>query len=218
MAYLTLRMLVVLPPYLAAHLFFQRFQQMKIGVACKSVLCAAFLGLTAHHCRINACSEEQSGSMPAMAARLLQTAAANFPLPRIWSMESIPDLSKQQTQAAGWMPRLVILSLVGSLPLRALHNKKEDLKGMFLCHRRELKWFLTLFSLISSKADEQLKPPCVLGFQTAWSGNCWRGEMYVASMLESWLAGACSNSLLKLHLPLPKNLQLWSYWVYCCLR
>ena len=115
-------------------------------------------------------------------------------------MESISDLSKQQTKVAGWMPK-VILSLVGSLPLRALYNKKEYSKGMFLCHREELKWFLALFSLISSKADEQLKPPCVLGFQTAWSGNCWRGEKTVASMLERWLAGACSNSLLKLHLP-----------------
>ena len=77
--------------------------------------------------------------MPAVAAKLLQTAAANFPLVKICSMESIPDLSKQQTQVDGSTPKLVILSLVGSLPLRALHSKKEDLNGMFLCHRRELK-------------------------------------------------------------------------------
>ena len=139
MAYLTLRMLVVLPPYLAAHLFFQRFQHMKIGVACSSVLCAAFLGLTAHHCCIRACREEQTGSMPAVAAKLLQTAAANFPVLKICSMESIPDLSKQQTQVGVSMPKLVSLSLVGILHLRSLHNKKEDINGMFLWDRREFK-------------------------------------------------------------------------------
>ena len=55
------------------------------------------------------------------------------------SMQSIPDLSKQQTQFDGSMPKLISLSLVGSLPLRVLHNKKEDLNGMFLFHKRELK-------------------------------------------------------------------------------
>ena len=87
---------------------------MNIGVACSSVLCAAFLGLEAHHCWISACGEEQSGSMPAVVAKLLQTAAANFPFVKICYMESIHDLSKQQTQVYGLMPKLVSLLLVGS--------------------------------------------------------------------------------------------------------
>ena len=74
--------------------------------------------------------------MPAVAAKLLQTAAANFPFVKICYMESIHDLSKQQTQVFGLMPKLVSLSLVGSLPLRDLHIKKEDLNGILLCHRR----------------------------------------------------------------------------------
>ena len=84
---------------------------------------------------------------------------------------------------------------------------------MFLCHRRELKWFLALFSLISSQAYEQLKTQWVLDLHTAWSGRCCMGECSVASMLESLLPGACSTCLLQLHLPSSQksaNLELLS--------
>lgn len=66
----------------------------------------------------------------------------------------MPALSSQQKHFDGSMSKLISLSLVGSLPQRVLYNRKEDLKGIFLCHNKELFLFLTLLSRISSQADE----------------------------------------------------------------
>ena len=146
MAYLTLLMLNILPQYLAAHLFFHMFQQMNIRVACMRNLWAAFFCLAVHRCCSSTCREKWSGSIPAVAAKLLKTWASRFPELKTCSMQFFPDLSKQQTQFDGSMPKLVSLQFVGNLDLRAIYNKKEDLNAMFLCNKREFKLFLALFS------------------------------------------------------------------------
>ena len=102
-------MFVVLLPYLAENLFFRKFQQMNIGVSCMSILWAAFFGLAVHHCWIRTGREEWSGSMPALPAKLLRTLAANIPVLKICSMQSIPDLLREQKQFDGSMPKLVSL-------------------------------------------------------------------------------------------------------------
>ena len=99
------------------------------------------------------------------------------------------------------MPKIVNLSLVGSLLLRVLHGKKEDLKGMFLFHRKEFNWFLILLSLISSQAEENVKLPLLLSSHTDISRLCCYGDISVVNMLENLLAGTCPISLLQLHFP-----------------
>ena len=63
--------------------------------------------------------------MPTVPAKLVPTLAARFHELKMCSIQSIHDLSKQEAQFDGLMPKLVSLSLVRSLPLRVLHNKKE---------------------------------------------------------------------------------------------
>ena len=100
------------------------------------------------------------------------------------------------------MPKLVNFSLVGSLPLKDIHDKKkEDIKGLSLCHVSVLNWFLFLFSLISFSTVDHLNKPLLLSFNTALYGSriCW--GIVVARMLASWHDGACSKNILQLHWP-----------------
>ena len=137
-----------------------------------SILWVAFFGLAVHHCWIRTCGEEWSGSMPALPAKLLRTLAANIPVLKICSMQSIPDLLREQKQFDGSMPKLVSFSFVGSLPFNILHTRNEDLNGMKLCHNKELNLFRGFLCLISSQAVEQLNLPSLLSFQMAWSCLC----------------------------------------------
>lgn len=138
-------MLVLLPPYLDAHLFFHRFQQMNIGQAYRSILWAAFFVLGVHHYWISICSEEWSVCILALPAKMLHTLASKFTLFKKCSMQSTLHLSRKKTQRDCSMQRLVSFSLVGCLPLRVLHSKKDDLKGMILFHKIEFKWFYIFF-------------------------------------------------------------------------
>ncbi len=114
-----------LPPYLQAHMFFHRFHMMNIGVACTDSFCGAFFALAVHHCYSSCCSEEWSNWKPVVFAKVLQTLSANYPVLKMWSMMSIPALSRQQKQCNGSMPKLDNILLVGILLLRVLHNKKK---------------------------------------------------------------------------------------------
>ncbi len=194
-------MFVALPPYLHAHLFFHKFQQTKIGVACNINWWPEFRGLTAHHCLSLACIDGCSISSPALAAKKLHTLLANWPELNICSMLSIPALSMQQKQCDGSMPMLVNFSLVGSLRFMALHKRKDDLKGIELCHKRLKNLFLGFLLLISSHAEWQLNLPWLSNLQTAWSGFCCCEGIAVAMILVKWVVGACSSNFLQFQLP-----------------
>ena len=165
-------MLVDLPPYLHAHLFFHRFQTIRTGVACSSSWWPSLRGLAVHHCRSFACNGVRSACSPAPAVKAFHTPAAKGPELKVWSMVSMPALSKQQKQGDGSMPKLVSFSFVGSLPFNILHTRNEDLNGMKLCHNKELNLFRGFLCLISSQAVEQLNLPSLLSFQMAWSCLC----------------------------------------------
>lgn len=77
----------------------------------------------------------------------------------------------QQEHSAGCTPNETTLSLVGSLPLRALHSKKDILKGMYLCHVQVFILFLVFFCLINSQAEEQVNFPFSFGFKIASSST-----------------------------------------------
>ena len=127
------------PPYFTAHLFFHRFQHMKMGVACNSNLCAGFFAFVVHQAWSCCCSEWPFWSIPVVPANLYQTLASCSPEMKLCWMLSIPALSIQQKHFDGSMPNLVSLSLVGSLPLRVLQKIKEVLKGICLFHNKELE-------------------------------------------------------------------------------
>lgn len=75
----------------------------------------------------------------------------------------------QQEQVAGSIPKKIVLSLVGSFLLKALHKRKEILKGMCLCQMRLLVIVFGFFCLMISHAEEHVNIPLAVGFRTASS-------------------------------------------------
>jgi len=77
----------------------------------------------------------------------------------------------QQEHLAGVTPKAVVLSFVGSFPLKALHKKKETLKGMCLCQMYLCSLLLGLLFLILSHAEAQVNFPLSVSFYIGWSAT-----------------------------------------------
>lgn len=106
---------------------------------------------------------------------------------------------------------------VGNLPLKVIQIKNKVLKGMILFHKRGLKWFLVIFSLIPSHVEEKLKVPLIYSVHTTWSCILCCGEISVAMMLSIWLVGAYSINLVMFYCSSSQNsatVMLLNMWVF----
>ena len=101
---------------------------------CCNCLPASFLCVVVHHCMKRWSKNLGSVMTPATSAKNFHTFIAKSPLLKVCSIVSIHVLLQQQKQCVGSMPKVVSFSLVGSFPLKVLHNRKEALNGMFLYH------------------------------------------------------------------------------------
>lgn len=130
-------------------------------IFCTSFLCSKILQLNIK-CFIGICL----WTIPKKEEIFFQIKLEKLPKTKIWWMSFIPGVL-QQEQWAGFTPKVVILSWVGSFALSALQTRKETLKGICFCRMKELRLALIPFFLINSQADELVNFTFSVAFQIA---------------------------------------------------
>lgn len=154
-------------PHILLHICFQRFQQTMIGRACVINWWAPLLTFNVHHFISRFTSDVVVWTTPREVEKVCQIFLANCPAIKIWWMVSGLGLG-QQKHIVGSIPNLLRHSLVSSFFVRALHTRKENLKGIYLfqVYLFTIVWYLC--SLTTSQEDHENFPQSV-SFQIGWS-------------------------------------------------
>lgn len=158
-AKITLTIEEVLSPYLALHLFFQRFQHMIMGTVSIGNCCISLLLLWSHHFIRSILRGKSLVFNPVMPVKFLHTTLIKKPLLKRCSKDS-PWVYLQHTQLVTvGLPNAITLSSVGSLFLKALHRKKDYLNGIFLFQVFFFEKLICFFSLIISHIEPHVTLP-----------------------------------------------------------